>query len=146
MPDHHNKKKFLNLPKYIGGSASYKEFIAANLRYPDAALKSGIEGTVVVEFDIHDNGQVYNPRILKGIGHGCDEEAIRVVGLLKYERVKNRGVRVKVTTKTTIHFRLPEGSLKINYSAPSQNETVGNDPRAENKPEPVVYEYTISVG
>jgi TonB family protein len=144
MSDHHHKKQFLNLPKYIGGSVAYKEFIAANLRYPDAALREGVEGSVIVEFDIHDSGDVRNPRVLKGIGHGCNEEAMRVVGLLKYEKVRNRGLRVKVTTKTTINFRLPAGTMKINYASAPENKPAVTDENTQPKPGPVVYEYTIS--
>jgi len=141
MPDHHNKKRFLNLPKYIGGNAAFREFIAANLRYPEAAQQAGIEGSVIVEFDIHDSGVVQHPRILKGIGHGCDEEALRVVGMLQYEKVKNRGVRVKMTTKTTINFKLP-GGVRISYSVAKKDEPATNTD--QEVPKPVTYEYTIT--
>ena len=137
MPDHHNKKSFLNLPKYNGGSKAFKEFIAENLRYPESALKAKVEGTVIVEYDIHDNGVVSNPRVLKGLGYGCDEEAIRLVSLLQFEKVKNRGIRVKMTTKTNINFRLPKES--INYTVSYSNKP---EPKNDN---PVKYEYTIQL-
>ncbi len=143
MPDHHHKKQFLNLPKYTGGSKAFREFIAANLRYPDAALKAGVEGSVMVEYDVHDSGVVQHPRILKGIGHGCDEEAMRVVGLLRYEKVKNRGMRVKMTTKTTINFRLPAG-VRISYSTEAKEDPAKKTGTDQEKPLPVTYEYTIT--
>ncbi len=143
MPDHHNKKRFLNLPKYPGGSNAYREFIAANLVYPQAALDAGVEGTVIIEFDILDNGIVQNQRVMKGIGYGCDEEALRLVGLLRYEKVKNRGVRVKMSTKTNINFRLPAG-VRINYAVASQDSPAKNNEPGQDKPAPVTYEYTIS--
>jgi TonB family protein len=144
MPDHKSKKRFLNLPKYAGGSAAFREFIAANLHYPEAALEARVEGTVMVEYDIHDDGIVHNPRILKGIGSGCDEEAMRVIGLLRYEKVKNRGVRVKMTTKTNINFKLP--GISINYSFSNDAEQQKQTGEAgEKKPEPVVYNYTITL-
>ncbi len=143
MPDHHHKKRFLNMPKYTGGSEAFKAFIAANLRYPEAALEARVEGTVIVEYDVHDNGVVDHPRVLKGIGYGCNEEAMRVVGMLRFEKVKNRGVRVKMTTKTTIHFRLPEG-IKINYTAAPKAQTTQNIEKDQEKPAPVTYEYTIT--
>jgi TonB family protein len=136
MHDHHKKKRFLNLPKYIGGSEAFKTFIAENLRYPEAALEAKIEGSVLVEYDIFDDGCVSNPHILKGLGYGCDEEAMRVIGLLRFEKVRNRGVRVKMTTKTTIHFRLP--GVNISYSVtekPGQEKKDGG---------PVTYEYTVT--
>jgi TonB family protein len=134
MPDYHKKKHFLNTPKYPGGSAAFKTFIAENLRYPQAALDAGVEGSVIVEYDIHDTGMVGNQRVLKSLGHGCDEEAMRVVGLLRFEKVKNRGMRLKITTKTNINFRLP--GVRITYMAPEKEK-----PQEEKKP--VTYGYTV---
>jgi len=134
MPDNHKKKNFLNKPKYPGGSAAFREFIAGNLRYPQAALDAGVEGIVIVEYDILDTGIVQNPHVLKGLGHGCDEEALRVIGLLRFEKVKNRGLRLKVTTKTNINFRLP--GVRITYLAPEKEK-----PPEEKKP--VTYGYTV---
>jgi TonB family protein len=144
MPDHHNKKRFLNLPKYIGGSKAFKEFITENLRYPETALEAKVEGSVIVEYDILDNGAVNNPRVLKGLGYGCDEEAIRVVNLLHFEKVKNRGIRVKLTSKTNINFSLPK--VSINYSVSYTNETDKPSVEPEQKnSDPVTYEYTIQL-
>lgn len=137
MSDHHNKKHFLNLPKYIGGNKVFREFIAANLHYPESAIEAKVEGSVIVEYEIHDNGEVSNPHVLKGLGYGCDEEAIRLVSLLRFEKVKNRGVRVKMTTKTNINFRLPKAN--INYTI-----TNSNKPESKNNT-PVKYEYTIQL-
>lgn len=142
MPDHHNKKHFLNLPKYHGGSDAFREFITTNLRYPQDALEARVEGTVIVEYDIHDNGIVQHPRVLKGIGHGCDEEAMRVVGLLRFEKVKNRGMRVKMTTKTNINFKLP--GVRINYSVTGESKPLKpNDDQEQPNSGPVIYEYTV---
>jgi hypothetical protein len=75
--------------------------------------------------------------IQKGLGYGCDEEAVRVIGLLRFEKVKNRGVRVKMTTKTTIHFRLP--GVSISYCVANKKEP------EQKKDGPVTYEYTINL-
>lgn len=142
MSDHHHKKRFLNLPKYTGGSKAFREFIAENLRYPETALEAKVEGSVIVEYDINDNGAVSNPRVLKGLGYGCDEEAIRVVHLLQFEKVKNRGVRVKMTSKTRINFSLPK--VSINYTVLYTHKPDKPNVKQEKKdsdPEP--YEYTI---
>jgi TonB family protein len=135
MQEHQHKKKFLNLPKYLGGSKAFKEFIANNLQYPKAALEARVEGSVIVGYDINDNGDVVSPHVLKGLGYGCDEEAIRLVGMLSFEKAKNRGVRVKLTTKTKINFRLPK--ISIHYSAPEKKVP------EKKKEGAVTYEYTI---
>jgi TonB family protein len=144
MTDHHHKKKqFLNLPKYPGGNPAFKEFIASNLKYPVEALEAGVEGAVMIEYDINDNGLVEHPRVLKGIGHGCDEEAMRVVGLLRYEKVKNRGLRVKMTTKATIHFNLPAGT-RISYTTAKKEPPDKKTAQGKSDDKPATYEYTIT--
>lgn len=141
MSDPRKKKKFLNLPTYTGGKKAFSAFLQQNLKYPPKAIEANIEGSVLVEFEIDDNGIVHNPRVLKGIGSGCDEEAIRVVSLLRYEKVKNQGLRVKSTTKTNIHFKLP---VRMTYNVTvtsSKKEPVPSTapPKTEN-----TYGYTIT--
>lgn len=137
MPAHPHKKNFLKLPRFKGGSSSYKEFITSHLIYPKEALEAGIEGNVVVEYGISDNGDVTSARVLKGLGYGCDEEALRLVRMLTFEKVKNRGVRVQVTTKTKINFVLPR--VNFNYSVTDKKEP------PKNEGGPVSYEYTIDL-
>lgn len=139
----HKKKNFLELPRYGGGNEEFKKFIAANLRYPKAALEAQVEGKVLVEYEIDDNGIVHNPRVLRSLGYGCDEEAMRVVGLLRFKKVKNRGMRVRVNTKTNINFSLPKTSISYTVTSKSEN---GKKEQAEvlKKPGPTTYEYTIS--
>lgn len=137
--DHKKKRKFLHLPQYPGGASAFKAFVTENLQYPQEAQNKKIEGSVVVGYDISDEGAVINPKVLKGIGHGCDEEAVRVVSMLRYEKVKNRGVRVKVSTKTTINFKINQQGMQINYSLASNAQ-----PKEEQKANPGSYEYTIS--
>ncbi|MDP2423153.1 MAG: energy transducer TonB [Bacteroidales bacterium] len=146
MTEQQRKKTFLNLPKFIGGTEAFRKFIGQNLRYPNEALEAKIEGRVLVGYDIDDNGIVHNPRILKGLGYGCDEEAMRVVSQLRFEKVKNRGMRVKVTTKTNINFKLPTSSTSISYTVTSkpaaQQKTQEPQPPKET---PVTYNYTINL-
>lgn len=66
MNEYQKKKKFLDLPRYGGGKEEFGRFIAENLRYPKEALEAGIEGRVLVEYEIDDNGLVHNPRVFKG--------------------------------------------------------------------------------
>ena len=132
------KKDFLKLPRYPGGSSAFRKFITDNLHYPKAALEAKVEGTVIVGYDIDDNGFVHNAHILKGLGHGCDEEALRLIGLLRYGKVKNRKIRVNVTTRTNIHFRLPK--FTISYIESKKKASVSRE-----KPQDT-YEYTINLG
>lgn len=67
------------LPKYPGGEAEMYKFISKNLKYPKSAMEEAIEGTVLVRFFIDKEGNVINPKVIKDIGYGCGEEALRVV-------------------------------------------------------------------
>lgn len=112
-------KHFLKLPEYPGGKKAFNEFILKNLRYPEEALKHVVQGSVHLEYEVTDNGRVENAVVTAGLGYGCDEEALRLLGLLQYSKVKNRGMRVRSKVKTRIDFRLPsptQPALQISYS------------------------------
>ena len=122
MSNHPRRKPLLKLPVYPGGRKAFREFIAQHIRYPQEAIDAKVQGSVIVGYDINDNGVVLHPHIIRGIGHGCDEEALRVIGLLKYEKVKNRRVRVTVSTKSTIHFRLSHEKPLVEAEMPVSSE------------------------
>ena len=109
-------KKFINKAKYPGGAEALKEFVKQNLRYPNKALIHKIEGNVFLKYEVNETGKVHNVSIINGLEYGCDEEAMRIINLLKYPKVKNRGIKVNTKFKIKIHFRLPKKrSVKINY-------------------------------
>ncbi len=138
-----NQKKFLKKPNYPGGSEAFKKFISENLRYPPEALAAGIQGSVLAGYDILDTGEVENIRIIKGIGYGCDEETERLISLLRFEKVKNRGLRLKVSTKTTIHFHIP--GVVISYNSGSTPVQNSSSPEPDKSGPTVSYDYTISI-
>ena len=82
------------------------KFITENLRYPDEAITNKIEGTVAVEFDLDVYGEVTDAKIKHGIGYGCDEEALRLVRMFKFEKKKYKGMRVIFHKSISIHFKL----------------------------------------
>lgn len=69
-------------PEFPGGTDSMFAFIQRNIRYPEEAKRSGIEGRVFVTFVVEKDGQVSDAKILRDIGGGCGEEAIRVVNIM----------------------------------------------------------------
>lgn len=80
-----------------------KQFVAKNLKYPKAALENKVEGVVVVRYSIDKTGKVIKTKVKTGLGYGCDEEAERVVRLLRFTVPKNR--KLKVVFHKTIHIR-----------------------------------------
>ncbi|WP_051350196.1 energy transducer TonB [Dyadobacter alkalitolerans] len=94
-------------PQYKGGLAEMGAFLQKNLRYPAPATQAGIQGKVFVEFTVASDGKVENVTAIKGIGFGCDEEAVRVVKLMKnWAPGKQAGVPVKVRFTLPISFQL----------------------------------------
>ncbi len=105
-------KHFIKNPFYEGGLKAMREFISQNKKYPKDALKEKIEGTVFIKYTINYKGKVIETKVVKSLGYGCDEEAERVVKLMKFEAPKNRGIKVKFFKNIQIHFRLPKKKEK----------------------------------
>jgi len=99
---------FIKKPVYPGGNAAIRKFIKDNLKYPETAIDKKVEGTVHLKYTIDHKGKVVETKVVKGIGHGCDAEAERILKLLKFEIPKNpRKLRVTFHNKTQITFKLP---------------------------------------
>jgi len=139
---HHKKKKFLKLPVYPGGRDAFRKFIVENLVYPPAALQNRIEGTVYLSYIVNDFGEVTEARVIKGVGYGCDEEALRLIRLLHYGRVNNLGLRVRTEMKTGIRFALTANVAEVKYSYISAAPVDEKEP--EKSPTPT-YNYTITL-
>lgn len=94
-------------PGFPGGDAERMRFLMKNIKYPTMAKESGIQGTVYVSFVVERNGAITDVQILRGIGGGCDEEAVRVVKMMpKWKAGKQRGKAVRVRFSMPIKFTL----------------------------------------
>lgn len=89
-------------PQPVGGLQQ----IYDNLQYPEIARRAGIEGTVVVQFVVDAQGNVQNPRVLRGIGGGCDEAAVRAIQATTWQPGRQRGRPVAVQFQVPIRFQL----------------------------------------
>ncbi|WP_286755445.1 energy transducer TonB [Roseivirga sp. UBA838] len=92
--------------EYVGGVEGWHKHLQRNLKYPKKAKRNNIEGAVFLSFIVDKNGEVSNVEVLKGIGYGCDEEAIRVVESSKWLPGLQRGQPVKSRMAFRIVFRL----------------------------------------
>lgn len=90
------------MPKLIGGLAALQKHIV----YPELARKAGIEGRVYVEFVVDEHGRVMSPKVVRGIGGGCDEEALKAVRKAHFTPGMQRGHPVKVRYSLPIVFKL----------------------------------------
>jgi protein TonB len=95
------------MPGYPGGDAKMYEYLGKNIKYPQIARESSIQGRVFVNFVVEPDGSVTNVKVLRGIGGGCDEEAMRVVkSMPKWKPGKQRGKAVRVSYTLPVVFKL----------------------------------------
>lgn len=147
--------QFIKKPIYPGGLKAMREFIKSVMKYPAEALEAKVEGTVYLKYEVGHKGKIGNVRIVSGIGHGCDEEAKRIVSLFKFQIPKNpRKLRIKFNKSIRINFRLPKTKptpkkivkkVKAPTAKPKINYTVVTTPKrtAAPKPKKSGYSYTI---
>ncbi|MEO6038742.1 MAG: energy transducer TonB [Saprospiraceae bacterium] len=144
-----DKKKplFIRHPEYPGGPKALTQFIYAQLRYPEAALAANAEGTVFIDYDIDYKGNVVAARVLQGLGHGCDEEACRLVRLLKFDVPKNRNMKVTFHQKLRVQFKKPAPVAAPNLTMQVSYTVTPTSPTAPatsvDKPATETYSYTV---
>ena len=102
-----NKEQLIKNAFYDGGKSAMDAFIQKHVKYPAAALENKTEGKVHLFLDIDKSGKVVKAKVVSGIGHGCDEEAIRVVKLMEWKVDKVRNMHVVFHQKLTINFKMP---------------------------------------
>ena len=91
-----------DMPELIGGLGE----LQSKIRYPEMARRAGIEGRVYIQFIVNEQGEVVDQQVIRGIGGGADEEALRVVSEAKFTPGMQRGRPVKVQYSLPIFFRL----------------------------------------
>lgn len=96
-----------NMPMFPGGEKKMMEYVAKNVKYPQLAKEMGTQGRVFVSFVVEKDGSISNVELLRGIGNGCDEEAIRVVkSMPKWNPGLQCGRAVRVSCNLPISFKL----------------------------------------
>ncbi len=94
-------------PEYPGGLEALRTFLGKNLNYPRSAASAGVSGRVYVSFVVNTDGSLTDLQVLKGIGFGCDEEAVRVMQKMPHWRPgKQSGRAVRVKYNLPISFTL----------------------------------------
>ena len=95
------------MPVYPDGEHELMEYIADNVEYPKEAIERGIEGRVFVKFIVEPDGSISNVKIIRGIGYGCDEEAIRVIeSMPAWKPGRKNGKVVRVSMAAPVSFKL----------------------------------------
>lgn len=138
-------ESFIKKPTYKGGNKALTEFIMKNLRFPEQAIAQNIEGIVRLKIDIDRNGKVLKAHIISGIGYGCDEEAIRVAKLLRFEidapktghiiYHKNLNIPFKISVKAPV--------LQYKYEITKSEKKPTKDSKPPTTKKTSIYQYSI---
>lgn len=98
-----------NDPSFPGGMEAMYKFLAENIKYPQEAKDNNISGKVYVTFVVETDGRITNPRLLRDIGGGCGQEAIRVVkSMPRWNPGKNNGQPARVQFNLPVNFTLTD--------------------------------------
>jgi TonB family protein len=125
-----------NMPEFPGGSDALLDFLAKNIHYPSVAKANGVEGMVAVQYIVETDGSISDAQVVKGIGAGCDDEALRVInsmpkwqpGLQKGQKVRVKyilPIRFKLDGRNTNQVQLGESTLKVQGFKVSPNPSNG---------------------
>ena len=95
------------MPKFPGGEKALMDYVSNNVKYPEEAKNKNIAGRVFVSFVVEKDGSIGEVKVLRGIGGGCDEEAVRVIkGMPKWKPGMQKGKPVRVSYQIPIYFKL----------------------------------------
>ncbi|MFY8190465.1 MAG: energy transducer TonB [Bacteroidia bacterium] len=96
------------MPEFLGGQAAMYDYISKNLNYPKLAIESAVSGKVVVSFVIMPDGTIDMVNLERGIGYGCDDEAMRVVQEMPaWTPAEQNGRKVPIRMFLPVLFKLP---------------------------------------
>lgn len=94
-------------PEFPGGMAEMYKYLGKNIKYPSAAQRANVTGKVFLTFVVNSDGSIQGVETLKGLGFGCDEEAMRVVKTMpKWNPGKQSGRAVRVKYTLPVNFQL----------------------------------------
>ena len=95
------------MPQFPGGESALMEYVSKNVVYPEEAKEKEIQGRVFIGFVVEKDGSIGEVKVLRGIGGGCDEEAVRVIkGMPKWKPGIQKGKPVRVSYQIPIYFKL----------------------------------------
>jgi protein TonB len=94
-------------PAFPGGKSELATFVRKNLVYPVAARESKVQGTVEVTFTVNPDGTISNAKVTKGIGSGCDEQALKMIAKMPHwDAAKKNGEVIATTITLPVVFKL----------------------------------------
>ena len=107
LPDDSVYNNIEVMPEFPGGMDAMMKYLSENIKYPEQAKEKNTQGRVLVTFIVEKNGSISDVKVVKGIGNGCDEEAVRVISAMpKWKPGMQNGKKVRVSFAIPISFKL----------------------------------------
>ena len=95
------------MPEFPGGMAELMKFLSTNIKYPTIAQENGIQGRVIVQFVVNQDGSIVDPVVMRSVDPYLDKEALRVISTMpKWKPGMQRGKAVRVKYTVPVTFRL----------------------------------------
>lgn len=95
------------MPEFPGGMAECLKFISKNIKYPTIAQENGIQGRVIIQFVVNQDGSIVDPVVMRTVDPYLDKEALRVIQMMpKWKPGKQRGKPVRVKYTVPVTFKL----------------------------------------
>jgi len=108
-PEHEVYQIVEQMPEFPNGQEALMLYIAKQIKYPAEAKKAGAQGRVFIGFIVEPDGSLSDFKVLRGIGYGCDEEALRVAkSMPKWKPGMQNGETVRVSYLIPINFKLED--------------------------------------
>jgi TonB family protein len=154
MKKERKDKDFVKAPYFKGGRGAMDAFVKKELRYPKEAIAAKVEGRVSVRYTVDYKGKVIEAAVISGIGHGCDEEALRIVKSFQFKVPEDGKVKSKYTRTVHIHFRLPgsptelpttKKTLPVNTGMQIQYQVTTTPATPKKQPAPKSSSYQITI-
>ena len=104
-------------PEFPGGQKAMLKYIITNTRIPDSALSNNVHGTVYIRAVVEPDSTLTHVSVLRGLGYGCDEEALRVVASMpKWKPGVINGKKIRVTTNIPVYFTSKQNKTEQIYT------------------------------
>lgn len=95
------------MPEFPGGMAECLKFISKNIKYPTIAQENGVQGRVIIQFVVNQDGSIVDPVVMRSVDPYLDKEALRVIKMMpKWKPGKQRGKAVRVKYTVPVTFKL----------------------------------------
>ncbi len=95
------------MPEFPGGMAECLKFLSQNIRYPTISQENGVQGRVIVQFVVNQDGSIVDPVVVRSVDPYLDKEALRVISMMpKWKPGKQRGKAVRVKYTVPVTFKL----------------------------------------